>query len=197
MNTHGGAGRGQGRKRTGRERINVMVDQELLNRLPANGKRSDFINEAIRYYLDHKPQNKERKKPSADEVPSQCVVVEITDYEVVKSYNGGKFVRLFFPDDTTFVFRLSLKQFQKLGQDYTKVMNAEDVRFKPKLLCVIEGDHYVWSGLEYVDYSDRSFLEETFKAVSVDKIEIEESITVHVPEKKDPIHVEPHPSLVR
>lgn len=197
-NTHGGANRGQGRKSLNRERVNVMLDRELLEKLPPSGGRSDFINDAIRYYLQNKPVRPAAgSEPKAGNDSSRCVVVQVFDYQVIKWHKDSPFVRLFFADDATYVFRLSSKQFNKLGADYRKMDREEDLKFKPKLLCVIENDHYVWSGLEYIDYSDRSFLEEKFEAVSVERLEIEESVTIHRPEKKEPVHVEPDPSLVR
>jgi hypothetical protein len=61
-NTHGGAGRGQGRKPKQGElnvRYAISIAPELLaelNRRIASGKRSPFISEAIRSALDSQPE---------------------------------------------------------------------------------------------------------------------------------------------
>jgi len=93
-------------------------------------------------------------------------------------------------------FYLSQKQYDNLCRSYNKVQNSSVKN--TFILAVFDGERYVWSGVEYPDYTDRNWLEKTFKAEYSDHYYISETETVkHIPDKIEPTETEPDATLIR
>ena len=66
------------------------------------------------------------------------------------------------------------------------------------ILCVFDGDRFVWAGVEYPDISDRDWLVRTFKAESSDHYYVSETIKEkHTPERIEPTETQPDADLIR
>lgn len=93
-------------------------------------------------------------------------------------------------------FYMSVKQYNKLASMYNKRANS-NVK-DTVILAVFDGDRFVWAGIEYPDYTDRDWLEKTFKAEYSNRFFISvPEITRHIPAKIEPIESEPDADLIR
>jgi len=126
------------------------------------------------------------------------IVTLFHDYEVVKKLRTSTLVRIFFDrkGKNTDVFYLSAKQLDKLHASYSKVQNS---RVKDTHgLVVIDDDRFVWSGVEFPDYSDRENLCKHFSggfSSIYEKVEVTKE--THTPEEVKPVETKPNDDLVR
>lgn len=126
------------------------------------------------------------------------IVVPINDFEVVKKIRTKYVVRIFFDRKQREheCFWLSEKQANKLNDCHKKKMYSSVKN--TVILCVFDGDRFVWAGVEYPDFSDREWLQETFKAEYSDRYYVSQTETVkHVPERIEPIETKPNADLIR
>jgi len=126
------------------------------------------------------------------------IVTPIYDFDIIKTLRNKYIIRIYFDQKSKrhAAFWVSGKQFNRLEECYQKVGWS-----KVKgtiILCVFDGVRFVWSGVEYPDYSDRQWLMKTFNAEYVDEFPLEEKEVVkHMPERREPINSEPDETLVR
>jgi hypothetical protein len=91
---------------------------------------------------------------------------------------------------------MSEKQANRLENCYKKKVNSS-VK-DTVILGVFDGDRFVWAGIEYPDFSDREWLENTFKAEYTDRFVITKpEIERHIPDKIEPVNIEPDANLIR
>jgi len=129
---------------------------------------------------------------------NKMIVTPINDFEVVKKIRAKYVVRIFFDRKQREheCFWLSEKQTNKLKECYENKMYSSIKN--TVILCVFDGDRFVWSGIEYSDYSDREWLEETFKAEYSDNYYVSQTeIVKHVPERIEPVETQPDADLIR
>lgn len=110
------------------------------------------------------------------------IVTTITDYERLRKMKKSNLVRIFFDRRNTAVFFLSHKQYKKLVQMFEKKHYS---KIKANVIAVFDNieDHFVWSGIEYSDYSDKEWLMKNFNAEWLDDyiVERKEIIKHHIP----------------
>ena len=126
------------------------------------------------------------------------IVTQINDFEVIRKIRSKYVVRIFFDRKWRKheCFWLSEKQYLKLNQSVEKVRSS-NVK-NTIVLAVFDNDRFVWSGVEYPDYSDREWLEKTFNAESCDTYTIEKPIVEsHIPDKVETIQQGPDEELIR
>lgn len=126
------------------------------------------------------------------------IVVPINDFEVVKKIRTKYVVRIFFDRKHREheCFWLSEKQYNKLKQCWNKLTSSYIKN--STVICVFDGDRFVWAGEEYPDFSDREWLEKTFNAEYSDRYYVSQTETVkHVPERIEPIETKPNADLIR
>lgn len=126
------------------------------------------------------------------------IITPINDFDVIKKVRARYVVRIFFDKKRREFdsFWMSEKQYNKLLQCYNKV-NSAYIKGS-SVICVFDGDRFVWAGEEYPDYSDREWLQKNFKAEFSDHYYVSETeIIKHVPAKIEPKESEPDADLIR
>ena len=113
---------------------------------------------------------------------NRMIITFINDYERLKKFEKSNLVRIFFNRRDTAVFYMSHKQYKKLVQMFEKQHYS---RVKADVIAVFDNDRFVWSGIEYSDYSDREWLMKNFKAEWSDDYIVEQTETIehHIPKK--------------
>lgn len=126
------------------------------------------------------------------------IVTPFNDFEIVKKMRTCYVVRIFFDRKWKEheCFFVSVKQYNNLCASINKVTNSSVKN--TYAIGVFDGDRFVWSGVEYPDFSDRDWLEKTFKAEFTNSFTISKlEVSVHIPEKIEPKETDPDATLIR
>lgn len=115
------------------------------------------------------------------------IVTKIVDYEIIKEYNWGFRLRLFFfktfKKSESHVYNLSLKQFKNLH---------ETIKRENGYAAIDNHERYVWSG------NDLEFLCSHFKAEFTENYSIpQDEVINYIPEYIAPISEEADAELIR
>lgn len=126
------------------------------------------------------------------------IITRIDHFELIKKMRTKYIVRIFFDKKWREFdsFFLSEKQYNKLSDTFNHRYHSSVN--DTSVMAVFDEDRFVWSGIEYPDYSDLKWLEKTFHAEWSDSfIKTQPVIISHIPEKIQPKKIEPDKTLIR